>query len=276
MITNGYCTLAELKARLIQGAYAYTATTISFASATKKIADTALGLGMFATARRITVSGSTDNDGTYTIATGGVAAEIVTSQALTTEAAGDVVTIVDVTDVQDDAKLEQVIEGISRAIDQHCKRRFYSTAEDEKRYYTAIYSDRLYPGDVLSVTTLKTDDGGDGTYENSWTEDTDFYLEPFNATLDGQPYTKISQVASGSYSFPVKVKKGVEIDGKFGYASTTPDNIREACLLMAARLFKRKDAVFGIVGSPEMGVLRQILRDDPEIQALLYGMRRLE
>ena len=66
--------------------------------------------------------------------------------------------------------------------------------------------------------------------------------------------------------------KGVEIIGKFGYSSTTPANIEEACLLMAERLFKRKDAVFGITGSPEMGVLRQILRDDPEIKTLLHGM----
>ena len=274
-ITNGYATLAELKARLMQTAPTYTATTISFASATKKIADTALGLEMFATGQRIQVSGSTSNDGYYNITTGGVAAEIVTTEALTDEAAGDTVTITDVTDPLNDSQMESVIEGISRAIDKHCKRRFYTTDSDETRYFTARYTDKLYPGDVLSITTLKTDAGADGTYEDSWTEDTDFYLEPLNASLDSEPYTRIVKHSLGSYSLPVGIVKGVEIIGKFGYASTTPDNINEACLLMAARLFKRKDAVFGITGSPEMGVLRQILRDDPEIQSLLYGMRRL-
>jgi len=275
-ITNGYATLAEMKSRLMQTAPTYTAATISFDSATKKIADTALGLEMFVTAHRIQVSGSTSNDGYYTIATGGVAGEIVTSEALTDEAAGDTVTITDVTDPADDSTMESMIEGISRAIDKHCKRRFYTTAEDETRYYTADYSDLLYPGDIISITTLKTDDGGDGTFETTWTEDTDFYLEPYNAALDDEPYTRIVIAPLGNYSFPRKVRKGVQIVGKFGYSSSTPDNINEACLLMAERLFKRKDAIFGITGSPEMGVLRQILRDDPEIELLLYGMRRMK
>lgn len=180
----------------------------------------------------------------------------------------------DIDDALDDDKVGRILYGISRAIDTHCKRRFYSTTADETRYFTAIYTNKLYPGDVLSITTLKTDAGGDGTFETTWTANTDYYLEPFNATLDGQPYTVISKIANGNYSFPRLVQRGVQIVGKFGYSTTAPENIREACLLMAERLFKRKDAIFGITGSPEVGMLRQIVRDDPEIMALLYGMRR--
>lgn len=70
-----------------------TASTLAFVSATKKITDSANGLAVFKTGATIEVSGSTNNDGTYTIVTGGVAAEIVVSEALTDEGAGASVTI---------------------------------------------------------------------------------------------------------------------------------------------------------------------------------------
>jgi len=71
----------------------YTAATIAFVFATKKITDSGNGLAGFATGDTIIVSGSTSNDGTYTVATGGNAGEIVTSEALVEEVAGDTVTI---------------------------------------------------------------------------------------------------------------------------------------------------------------------------------------
>jgi len=54
-----------------------TAETIAFVSATKKITDSGDGLAGFLTGDKIKVTGSVDNDGTYTVVTGGVAGEIV-------------------------------------------------------------------------------------------------------------------------------------------------------------------------------------------------------
>lgn len=69
-------------------------TGISFTAATKKIADTGNGLAQFLTGDTIWVRGSASNDGAYTVATGGVAGEIVTVEALVNEAAGATVTII--------------------------------------------------------------------------------------------------------------------------------------------------------------------------------------
>jgi len=275
-ISNGYLTLAELKEQLTI-ARTYTAATISFTVATKTIGDTASGLRRFQTGDIIQVSGSTKNNGYFTVTTGNTLGSIVVSETLTAESAGASVTITQVQDRIDDTILEKVAEGISRALDWRCRRKFYTSGTEESaeaRYFTAEHSDRLYVDDLLSVDTLETDDGGDGTYESSWTEDTDFYLEPYNAALDYQPYTKVVTTESGSYSFPVGVRKGVKVSGVWGYWTSTPANIHSAALLMAERLFKRKDAIFGVVGSPELGVLKQIVRDDPEINALLFGMIR--
>jgi len=70
-----------------------TNTSIAFVSSTKKITDSNNGLAGFLTGDRIEVTGSVSNDGIYTVATGGVAGEIVVSEDLVDEAAGDSITI---------------------------------------------------------------------------------------------------------------------------------------------------------------------------------------
>ncbi len=170
-------------------------------------------------------------------------------------------------DTADDTKLESVVEGISRAIDNHCGRRFYLDASDATRYFTAEFADLLYAGDLVSVTSLFTDEDGDRTYERTWAT-TDFDLDPPNAALDSWPYTSIATTPKGLYAFPVGIRKGVKLVGKWGWPAV-PKPISEACLLAGEKLFKRKDAIFGVVGSPEMGVLKQMMRDDPDLAILL-------
>ena len=262
-ITNGYCTLAELKRDLLIGK-SYTATTISFTNgATKTISDSALGLEMFVTGASITVSGSTSNDGTYTIATGGVAADIVTSEALPlTEVAGDTVIITDVSNKKDDPLLETYVDAASRAIDIFCGRRFYRNTVDETRYYTldsGEYEDSTIffcPDDlgVGTITSLKCDHDGDRTYEETWTA-TDYDLMPFNAAADGWPYTWLETTPQGDYAFS-RMRKGIQIIGKFGFAATTPAPINRACIRWAAFMYHQKDTpVFDTTVIPEAGVI---------------------
>ena len=218
-ITNGYCSLEEIRERLTIGKRR-TATTIAFVdggAGADTITDTALGLEMFPTGARIRVQGSTSNDGYYTIVSGGVAGVItLATGTLTAEAAGDSVTITDVTDVQDDAKLESMVEAISRAIDAELETRFYTTASDETRYYVAEFADVLFcPDDIVAVTALYTDDDGDGTYENTWAA-TDYDLEPYNASADGRPYRQVRTTPEGDHAFPVGARKGVKVVGRPG------------------------------------------------------------
>jgi hypothetical protein len=276
-VTNGYTTLAEFR-QYLKDAKTYTATTISFANATSKIADSALGLKRFQTGDIIEVSGTDSNDGSYTVATGNVAAEIVTSEALTDEAVGDTVIISakisSDADQYDDNMLERNIEAVSRVIDLITWRRFY--AATETRYYTAERSDALVVDDLLSVTTLKTDSDGDRTYEDTWTT-SDYDLMPFNATLDGAPYRSLEITPDGDYSFPT-IAKGVELKGSFGYSSTTPPPIEAACLLGASRLYQRKSTPLGVSAAANLGQLQVIvtkLKADPDFMGLVGPYTRI-
>jgi len=177
----------------------------------------------------------------------------------------------------DDTRLDSIVEAASRFIDAETGTHFYS--DTQTRYYTARWSDWLPVDDLLSVTTLKTDDDNDATYETTWTS-TDYVLEPKNAAAnsnDVRPYRAIRRdERQGDYSFPKDVEDGVEIVGSWGYASTTPPAIHEACLLISMRLWKRKDAIFGVAGNVQTGVtvIQAKIRRDADVMMLLNSIDR--
>jgi hypothetical protein len=271
-IVNGYCTLAELKDRL-HAQRVYIASTISFTASTKTITDSAYGLKRFQTGDVIQISGAGTNNGYYNIAAGNTAGKIVVVENLATNAAaGTAITITEVTNLEDDVALEGVITGVSRLIDGYCRRRFYANSEDETRYYTAQGHYEVFTDDIVSLTSLATDEDGDGTFGTTWTV-TDYSLWPYNAALEGKPYTTIRVARSAVVTFPIE-RRGVKVIGKFGYAATAPEIVRQACLLQSIRLFKRKDAPFGVMGSAEMGQVAVIPKIDPDIALMLESVRR--
>lgn len=162
-----------------------------------------------------------------------------------------------------DGIIEAMIEAASRWIDRHTQRKFY--ASSETRYFTARCGYEVRVPDLLSVTTLKTDEDGDRTYETTWAT-TDYDLMPYNYT----PYQWIEITPNGNNVFPL-LRKGIEIAGSWGYASTTPDDINEACLLLSARLYKRKDTTFGILGNTRLGQVTMQVPKDEDIIGLLQA-----
>jgi hypothetical protein len=183
----------------------------------------------------------------------------------------DVKTRLQINDTTDDTVLEAVITAVSRWIDAYCNRRFFAVAET--RYYTSIDGIWLHIDDLLSITTLKTDEDGDGVYETTWAL-TDYKKHPINASLDGWPYTSISVTAFGNRYFP-RYDSSVELAGSYGFSATTPPTVNQACLLQSARLFKRKDAVFGVEGSNAMGKVLMMPDLDIDVQGMLDPLRRV-
>jgi hypothetical protein len=174
-------------------------------------------------------------------------------------------------DTKDDAAIEAVIEAVSREIDHICWQRFFTTSENETRYYTAERRhDLIIPEKLVSINTLKTDEDGDRTYENTWAN-TDYDTMPYNASLDGIPYGWLETTPEGDYTFPVGIAKGVEISGKFGWSSA-PLPVVEACLLGSHRLMARRHSPLGVSGAAALGNLTltvKTLEADPEFMSLL-------
>ncbi len=188
-----------------------------------------------------------------------------------------------------DNDITSALTAASRAIDELCGRRFYTTASDETRYFTvygntyagvpsypgypgygaALAGGRIKVGDLISVTSLSTDPSGNGTYTESWAA-TDYTLEPFNNGLDGKPYRYITRHPLGSFYFPIGYPKAIRVVGRFGW-STPPAQVVDATTILASRLLKRKrEAPFGVVTvGIDTGAIARISSVDPDVKFLL-------
>lgn len=171
-----------------------------------------------------------------------------------------------VTDSASDAVYEATVEAASRAIDGYCGRRFYQLTE--ARYFTPVCSDTLDVDDLVSVSAIATDIGGTRSYATSWSA-SDYELEPANAAGVGFPYTRICQKPYGTQWFPV-LRRSTKVTAVWGWPAI-PDDINEACLLLAARLAKRPASPYGIGGDGgEAAVISPV---DLDLVALLAGYR---
>jgi len=169
------------------------------------------------------------------------------------------------TDITDDTRLELALDVASRWIDEMCGWRFYTTSSDESRYYTAMHASYLdVPEGIITLTTLACDQDGDATHEETWTVTTDYYLMPYNAATDGEPYQRIEVSPTSRYGFP-KWKRGVKLTGKFGYAATAPRIIKRATILKAQQLFLRKDMPFGVMRASAVGEVSMTIPRDVDI-----------
>lgn len=178
-----------------------------------------------------------------------------------------------ITTTRHDAELYRAMEVASRQIDRYCGRRFYGDTSATARTYTAEYGDELIIEDVHTTTgfVLATDHNDDQTYEQSWTLDGTgswaYWLEPLNP--QGWPYTRI-RVDNG---YLPTAPRAVQVTAQWGWAAVPPE-IAEACLVQAGRVWKRKDMIFGMMGSTEFGFTRLPQGLDGDVKHLVGPYRR--
>lgn len=169
-------------------------------------------------------------------------------------------------DETDDAELALAIRAASRAIDKATNRTFGKVQTAEQRLFTAKF-DRERGAYVVRLDDFMTTDGL--IVESDGQEVTDFTKVPLNAAQKGQPWTGL--VFDGTVSTK---EGGIAVTAVWGWTAV-PTTIKQACLIQASRLFKRRDSPFGVAGSPEMGnELRLLNRLDPDVEVLVNAYRR--
>jgi hypothetical protein len=168
-----------------------------------------------------------------------------------------------ISDSVDDTLLENMIEAASRSIDRIANRRFYLDSTASARQYRVSSPIILYTDDIGTTTGLivQTDDDGNGVFETTLTLNTDYIMDPLTALSLGRPFTQIT-IVSTSKTFPIfpglfqnGLRPGVQVTAKFGWPSV-PDDINQACLILTADLYKRKDSPGGILGLGDLGAIR--------------------
>lgn len=182
-----------------------------------------------------------------------------------------------ISDALDDAQIALAVTAASRAVDNATNRQFGLVAAPEARYYTAEYDkdERRYIieiDDLMVVTgaSVVADVAGEGNYDVSITS---YDLRPANAVSKGKPYTQLWVRTAGVIQ-PIGLTDGVEVTAQWGWTAV-PDTVEQATLLQASRFFSRREAPFGIAGSPDSGSeMRLLARVDPDVQLMLQSYYR--
>lgn len=181
---------------------------------------------------------------------------------------------VGITDTTDDTALQNVLDATDTLIDLHCDRKTGFGTASETRYYTPENYNYVLVDDLVSVTTLQTDDNADGTYETTWSSATDYKLAPINAALDGWPYDVIETSVTVPRSFPKNVYLGLKLVGVFGFPSV-PAAVTQAAIIQANAVWSSRTAPFAVVGSQDLGgILRMTRALHPEAALILEPYRR--
>lgn len=170
-----------------------------------------------------------------------------------------------------DVKLGETLDAVKAWIDAYCCRSFDQTTEE--RLFDTENRRVLTLGvrnDLVSVDTLATDTNGDGTHDTTWAT-SDYQLLPINPTGPEQrPYSEVRAVGSNLFPSPTWTgRRGlVSVTGTWGWPEV-PEPVREATLIQAARVFKRREAPEGVLGFDQFGTVRVSGRPDPDVQQQL-------
>jgi len=178
----------------------------------------------------------------------------------------------DATDIAQDTIVHTpALTAASRAIDRATSRQFGSVTV-VARYYTARWDASRYlytvsVDDIQDVTGLAiaADLDASGNFATTCTVKQTL---PLNAIAKGGVVTDI--LFSGGTTATGRTK----VTAVWGWTAV-PAVIKEATLLQASRIVKRRDAPFGVAGSPEFGnELRLLPKLDPDVEIMVQTLRR--
>ena len=177
-----------------------------------------------------------------------------------------------ITGTADDTYLNLAIDSAEQSINDLCGRKFTADGSATARTYRA--QPYLAVTDDISTLTglvVKTDTAADGTFDTTWAS-TDYQVEPLNNLTKGRSINNLRAI--GSYTFPVygDGQVSVEVTAKWGWPSV-PDPVKQATLMLSARLYGRKASPMGVIGVGDFGPVR-ISRSDPDIAYLLMDYKR--
>ena len=120
------------------------------------------------------------------------------------------------------------------------------------------------------------DDDDDGTYEET-VASSDYQVLPINGIvggITGNPFYIIELISDGNHEWPLDFSSNrprAEITAKWGYA-TTPEQIRQATLMLASELFAMRNAPLGVAGVGDFGVVN--IQQNREITRLIAPFRK--
>ena len=176
------------------------------------------------------------------------------------------------TGTADDALLLSCMQRAQSMVDTHCDQVFEASA-DTTRYFDAVedVADAVlhldYP--LAAITSITN---GDGVAVAT----TEYVTEPRNRT----PYHRIRLLGSKNKYWDTTSsgdpENAITIVGKWAYSTSAPPAIVQACVRLAAYMYRQKDSqVFDVTADPASGQLIIPKGLPPDVKQMLMPYRRL-
>lgn len=174
------------------------------------------------------------------------------------------------TTTANDIELSAIVTAASRWVDSRCGRVFSTDSTATARYFTPTNPYLVPIDDAHEITAVAVDDADDGTYSTSWSS-TDWQARPVNQRgpqgQTGWPYTSIVAVEARRFDLG-SLRPSVKVTAKWGWSAGVPDDVKQATLMIAARLYELRNTPLGLSGgSVEFGPVA--VRDLRDIDGLL-------
>jgi hypothetical protein len=191
-----------------------------------------------------------------------------------------------------DTNLQILLDAATAAIDQYCGRPDGFTADTSAsaRVFVGRGQPWLYIPECTAITALAVKDSVSDDDYTAWASDdyiaaSGSYENPdYNST----PYTLLIVDPDGTGGYAdftngytrglrgfrptstLRAKPTVQVTAKWGYSTTAPASVKQACLIIASRYFKRGESAWAdAAASGELGQLMYRQGIDPEAKQLL-------
>lgn len=173
-----------------------------------------------------------------------------------------------ITDNGLDPIITTALTAAEESVNDYCHRNFNLDSTTSVRYFDAASDGVVYTDDIGDSATVAvaTDEAQDGGYATSWAAG-DFQLLPLSRNYRVRPVYQIA--STGFRTFPVpEIRRGlVRVTAKWGWPSV-PGAVKQATIMQAARIVKRRSSPEGVAGFNDFGVVR-ITPGDTDLVRLL-------
>lgn len=209
--------------------------------------------------------------------------------------AADLKTQINKTSAADDATLTAILAATERTVNLFCNRPdgFEADAVASARRYAGSGKPYQSIDECVEITLVEVKNSPTDTTYTSWVAGDwiGFSGDPKDPNYNSLPYTMLmvdptgdyavfysgSFVTRGGFRPSTEVSRGVptvRVTAKWGYSVAVPADIKEACIMQAARWYKRLEgAMADALASGELGTLLYRQSLDPDIKHILIGGR---
>jgi len=179
---------------------------------------------------------------------------------------------------RDEDQYTIMLTAASRAIDNYCNRPdgFVAVTTATARVYSGRGKDVQWIDECIDVTKVEVRPAVGSAYvewaSTNWIAGTG---DPRFGDYNRTPYNWILVTESGQYNrFTRGSEPTVRVTARWGYAETVPDPVKQACITIAARWFKRGEGAWSdVLATGDFGQLIYRLEMDPDAKMMLAAGR---